>query len=161
MNAIEFIPFLGHSSIHIPFDDFLTSQKISWRPKVGRDLNTTHFINGQGLVMSFEFGNATVEKGIKAKSDGDYIFNHFTVQFIAEDKKHGKYVGPMLHGLEIGDKRAVVEKKLGVAPTRRLDWGDNYFLDDLVWTISFESDAIEYVMLDLPSDGYRQYGVCP
>ena len=87
MNAIDFIQFLGHSSIQVPFDDFLTSQGISWRPKVGRTLDTTHFINGQGLVMTFEFDSAAAEEGIKVKSEGDYLFNDFTVQFIAEDKK--------------------------------------------------------------------------
>ena len=161
MNAIDFIQFLGHSSIHVPFDDFLTSQGISWRPRVGRTLDTTHFINGQGLAMTFEFGNATAEKGIKVKSEGDYIFNEFTVQFIAEVKKHGKYVGPMLYGLAPNDMRAAVEGKLGVAPIRRLDWGDNYFLDGLVWTVSFASNSIKYVRIELPSDGHREYGLCP
>ena len=89
------------------------------------------------------------------------LFIHFTVQFIVEDKKNGKYVGPMLHDLAPNDTRAVVERKLGAAPTRRLDWGDNYFLDGLVWTISFTSDAIEYVMLELPRDGLRKHGLCP
>ena len=97
----------------------------------------------------------------KVKSEGDYIFNYLTVQFIAEDKKHGKYAGPMLHGLTASDKRADVGTKLGVAPTRRLDWGDNYFLDGLVWTVAVESDSIEYARLELPSDGHREYGLCP
>ena len=161
MNAIDFIQFLGHSSIHVLFDDFLTSQGISWRPKVGRTLDTTHFIAGQGLVMTFEFDSAAAEEGIKVKSEGDYVFNDFTVQFIAEDKKNGKYVGPMFYDLAPNDTRAAVEGKMGAAPTRRLDWGDNYFLDDLVWTISFKSDAIEYVTLELPRDGHRKYGLCP
>ena len=161
MNAIDFIQFLGYSSIHEPFDDFLKSQGISWRPKVGRTLNTTHFINGQGLVMTFEFGTDAAEKGIKVKTAGDYVFNDFTVQFIVEDKKNGKYVGSMLHDLAPNDTRDVVEKKMGATPTRRLDWGDNYFCDGLVWTISFTSDAIEYVMLELPRDGLRKHGLCP
>jgi hypothetical protein len=161
MNAIDFIKFLGHSSIHEPFDDFLTGQGIKWRPKAGRDLDTMHFINGHGLVIKFDFGISAVEKGFKAKSNGEYIFNDFTVQFIAEDKKHGRYSGPMLHNLAAGDSRAEVARKLGVKPTRVLDWGDNYFLDDLVWTISFENDKIEYVMLEIPSDGHRKYNLCP
>ena len=161
MNAIDFIKFLGHSSIHVPFDDFLTSQGISWRPKVGRTLNTTHFIKGQGLVMTFEFANEAVEKGINLKSAGDYFFNDFTVQFIVEDKLNGKYVGPMLYALQPSDTRAAVEKKMGAAPTRRLDWGDNYFVDDLVWTIAFKSDLTESVMLELPRNGHRKHGLCP
>ena len=161
MNAIDFIQFLGHSSIHEPFDDFLTNLGIVWRPKAVRRLDTTFFVNGHGLVLSFEFGISTAEKGIKAKSDGDYIFNYLTVQFIAEDKKHGKYAGPMLHGLTASDKRADVGTKLGVAPTRRLDWGNNYFLDGLVWTVAFASDSIKYARLELPSDGHREYGLCP
>ena len=161
MNAIDFIQFLGHSSIHVPFDDFLTSQGISWRPKAGRNLDIMHFIKGQGLVMTFEFGNAAVEKGISVKSTGDYFFNEFSVQFIVEDKQSGKYVGPMLHALAPNDTRAAVEKKMGAAPTRRLDWGDNYFVDGLVWTIAFKSDLIESVRLELPRDGHRKHGLCP
>lgn len=161
MNAVNFIQFLGHSSVHELFDDFLTSQGITWRPKSGRTLNTTYFVNGHGLVLTFGFAISAEEKGFRTKSKGDYIFNDFTVQFIAEDKKHGSYSGPMLHNLAANDTRAAVQKKLGVKPTRALDWGDNYFLDDLVWTISFENDKIEYVMLELPSDGHREYGLCP
>ena len=161
MNAIDFIDFLGHSSIHVPFDDFLTSQGISWRPKIGRTLNTTHFINGQGLVMTFEFDTDAAKKGFKVKSDGDFIFSYLNVQYIAEDKKHGKYEGPMLHGLTPSDKRADVGVKLGVAPTRRLDWGDNYFIDELVWTVAFASDSIKYARLELPRDGHREHGLCP
>ena len=161
MNAIDFIQFLGHSSIHVPFDDFLTSQGISWRPKVGSDLDIMHFIKGQGLVMTFGFGNEAVEKGIHLKSAGDYFFNEVSVQFIVEDKKSGKYVGPMLHALAPNDTRAAVEKKMGSAPTRRLDWGDNYFVDGLVWTIAFKSDLIKSVRLELPDDSHREYGLCP
>ena len=161
MNATDFIQFLGHSSIHEPFDDFLTAQGIAWRPKAGRKLDTAYFVNGHGLVLSFELGVATAEKGIKVKSDGEYIFNYLTVQYIAEDKKHGKYTGPMLHGLTPSDKRAEVGEKLAVAPTRRLEWGDNYFLDSLVWTVSFASDRIKYARLELPSDGHREHGLCP
>jgi hypothetical protein len=161
MNAIDFIQFLGHSSIYEPFDDFLTGQAIKWRPKAGRDLDMMHFVNGHGLVIKFEFGVSAADKGFEAKSEGEYVFSGCTVQFIAEDKKHGRYSGPMLHNLVGTDTRADVQKKLGTKPTRVLDWGDNYFLDGLVWTISFEKDKIEYVMLDLPTDGYRKYGVCP
>ena len=161
MNATDFIKFLGHSSIHEPFDDFLTGQGIKWRPKAGRDLDMMHFINGHGLVIKFDFGVSAAEKGFRAKSEGEYIFSGCTVQFIADDKKHGRYSGPMLHNLAVADTRADVQKKLGLKPTRVLDWGDNYFLDELVWTISFEKDKIEYVMLDLPTDGYRKHGVCP
>ena len=162
MNAIDFIQFLGHSSIHAPFDDFLASQGIAWRPKVGGStFNVLHLIKGQGLGMTFGLASDALKKNTNVKSAGDYVFNHFNVQFIVEDKKNGKYVGPMLHALAPNDTRAAVEKKMGTAPTRRLDWGDNYFLDDLVWTIAFKADAIEFVMLETPRDGHRKYGLCP
>jgi hypothetical protein len=162
MNAIEFIQFLGHSSIYEPLDNFLSQKNIKWRPKAARKLDTTHFINGNGLVLTFEFKDDLVDDKVDIKSDGDYIFNHFAIHFVAEDKKNGEYCGPMLFDLAKGDSRADVQKKLGVKPTRILEWGDNYFVDDLVWTVSCKkSGFLEYVMLDLPSDGFRKYGVCP
>lgn len=161
MNAIDFFNYLGHSSIYEPFDDFLTSQDIKWRPKSGRDLDTMHFINGHGLMINFELDAAAQKKGIKSKSDGGYVFTEFTVQFIVENKKHGRYSGPMLHNLAVNDTRAEVERKLGVKPSRVLDWGDNYFLDDLVWIVSYKNDKIEYVTLEIPRDGHRKNGLCP
>ncbi len=161
MNAIDLVKFLGHSSIYEPFDDFLTKQSITWRPKAGRDLDVTHFINGKGLVVDFDFAVSAIEKGFLIKSEGEYIFKELTVRFIADNKKHGQYSGPLLYHLAANDSRAEVAKKLGVKPTRVLDWGDNYFLDDLVWTISFENDKIEYVMLEIPRNGHRKNGLCP
>jgi hypothetical protein len=161
MNVINFIHFLGHSSIYEPFDDFLTSQDIKWRPKVGRDLDTTYFVNGHGLVLTFDLAISAEEKGFKVKSDGDYVFKYLSVRFIANDKKHGLYAGPMLHSLAVNDSRAEVEKKLGVKPTRTLERSDNYFMDDLVWTTVFQNNKIEFITLEIPRDGHRKNGLCP
>ena len=65
MNAIELMIFLGHSSTHEPFDEFLTKNGIKSRPKIGRSLETLITIKGQGLSMSFEIdakGNGIAPK---------------------------------------------------------------------------------------------------
>ena len=160
MNAIEFLPFMGHSSIHPPFDDFLMDNGITWRPKIGRNLDTSFFIPGTGLNLTFDFGSSAPEDGFAVKSEGSFVFNEFAVTFIAEDKKNGQYKGPLPHGLVASDTRQTVEQKLGT-PKRRNEGGDNYYLDGLVWVVAFEEQKLEFIQFYLPTDNKRKYGLCP
>jgi hypothetical protein len=160
MNATEFLPFMGHSSIYPPFDEFLTANGVVWRPKSGRTLNTTFFIAGTGLHMSFDFAISAAEKGFDVKSDGSYIFTGFEIAVVAENKKNGSYGGVLPHGLLASDTRQSVEQKLGT-PKRRNKNSDNYYLDRLVWTVAFGNDIIEAIQFSVPSNGWRQHGICP
>jgi hypothetical protein len=160
MNAIEFFPFFGYSSIYLPFDEFLTKAGVTWRPKVGRKLDTTYSLPGTGMTMSFEIDASAKEKGIEVKSDGSFIFKELEVMLILEDKKNGRYTGLLPRGLAASDSRQLVESKLGT-PKRRNARSDNFFLDGLVWTVAFQGDELQYIQFDVPGNGWRSHGICP
>ena len=160
MNALEFLPFLGHSSIHIPFDDFLTNNGITKRPNIRRDLETDIFVPGHGLCLSFDFDIDAKEDGFVPKSEGSFVFTSFTITLISESKKDGQYSGPLPHGLVAADTRESIEKKLGT-PKRRNEESDNYFIDALVWTVAFEGNKFEFLRFYLPDNGKREQGLCP
>ncbi|MDH0775575.1 MULTISPECIES: hypothetical protein [Delftia] len=158
MNAIELMIFLGHSSTHEPFDEFLTKNGIKSRPKIGRSLETLIPIKGQGLSMSFEIdakGN-----GIAPKSEGAFIFSQLEIRISGDVGKNGIYTGPLPYGLSANDSRDAIEKKLGQLK-RRMPEIDNYFLDGVVWTVAFEEDKLEFFQLGVPTNGKRKHGLCP
>lgn len=108
MNAIELMIFLGHSSTHEPFDEFLTKNSIKSRPKTGRSLETLIPIKGQGLSMSFEIdakGN-----GIAPKSEGAFIFSQLEIRISGDDGRNGIYSRHLPYGLSANDSRDAVEK---------------------------------------------------
>jgi hypothetical protein len=160
MNASELIPFLGHSSIHQPFDDFLTSHGFTKRPKVGRRLDTLLSVDGTGIWLGFDFATSAIEKHMPIKSEGSFIFYELSVTFIIEEKKSGSYNGVLPYGISGADTRQSVEAKLGT-PKRRNEDSDNYYLDGLVWTVGFQGERIQLVQISLPRDGFRKYGLCP
>jgi hypothetical protein len=159
MNIADFLPFLVHSSIHPPFDEFLISQKIIWRPKVGRKLDTLHFIAGTGISLSFDLDASAKTKGISMRSEGSFVFSRLDVMIVAVDKKDGYYVGPLTRGLVAQDTSESIEQKLGT-PRRRNTDSDNYYLDDLVWTVAFDDNKFQFMQFDVPSDDRRAHGLC-
>ena len=160
MNALDLLVFLGHSSIHIPFDDFLTKYGFTKRPKVGRRLETSLEIPGTDLNLLFDFDISASEKGFVARSEGSFIFTELEVTLIAENKKQSTYSGVLPQGLLISDTRKIVEQKLGT-PKRRNKDSDNYFLDDLVWTVAFSGENLWFIQFALPDNGWREHGICP
>lgn len=160
MNASEFLPFLGHSSIHGPFDDFLTQHGFTKRPKVGRRLETSLTVPGTGLNISFDFDISASDKGFVARSQGSFVFTELEVTLIAESKKYSAYSGVLPREILASDSRRAIEQKLG-APKRRNAESDNYFLDGYVWTVAFESERLQFIQFSIPSAGWRKYGICP
>ena len=160
MNALEFLPFLGHSSIHLPFDDFLTNNGITKRPNTRRDLETDIFVPGHGLCLSFRFDIYAKEEGFVPKSEGSFVFTGFEIMLIVQSKKNGRYSGPLPHRLVATDTRESAEKKLGT-PKRRNEESDNYFIDGLVWTVAFEGVKFQFLQFDLPTNNLRKHGLCP
>jgi len=158
MNALDFLPLIGHSSIYPPLDDLLNQNGIKWRPNVKRTLDTLHFIPGQGISIHFTIG--ADGEGIKKLSEGDFIFDALQLSIIQENKKHGKYIGPLPRKLSPFDSREEIKNKLGT-PTRTTKDVDNYYLDGLVWTVAFEGDSFQYIRFAAPSDGKRKHGLCP
>lgn len=159
MQLSDLIPFLGHSSIHQPFDDFLSSNSISKRPKIGKSLELDIIIDNQGLMLTFEFDTAAKEQNIAIKSEGSFVFKSIYVTLLPETKKLGKYVEALPFNLASSDSRLAVEQKLGV-PRRRNEQSDNYFLDGMVVTPEFEGEKFQFLRLELPRDGLRKHGLC-
>ena len=76
INAIDLTKFLGHSSIHEPFDDHLHAHGIKKRPSTtGRNIELSVSIKKQGLHLSFVESTKLVSKGLLNKSPGSYFFN--------------------------------------------------------------------------------------
>lgn len=157
MNSIELLEFLGHSSIHPPFDKYLTEGGVTRRPKVGKSLDTIIPIKGQGLSMSFEIG--AQDKGIVAKSEGSFIFYQLEIMLLNDGQDNGVYTGPLPHGLLVDDSRSAVEKKLKTLK-RRLEDNDSYFIDGLVWTVAFEAEKLRAFQVGVPTNGKRKHGLC-
>lgn len=160
MNALDLISYLGHSSIHPPFDAFLSGCGISWRPSMKRNVDNMHSVKGQGITISFCFDISAKEKGVKIKSEGSFIFDELYIMIIEETKKNGKYTGLLPRGILPTDSRAQIEAKLGT-PTRRGKETDNYYLDELVWIVAFEGEKLQFLNLHVPDDGWRKHGLCP
>lgn len=160
MNMLELLPFLGHSSIHPPFDEFLTKNGLIKRPNIKRDLDTSISVPGQGLTLSFAFDVDAEKNGFKVKSEGTFVFKTLNVMLIAENKKDGKYLGDLPRNLQITDNRAAIETKLE-EPKRRNADSDNYYLDELVWTVAFEKEKLHFIEFGLPTNGWRKHGICP
>ncbi|MGY0505405.1 hypothetical protein [Luteimonas sp. e5] len=158
MNAFDFTPYIGHSSTYPALDSLLKEHGITWRPSAHRNLDTLYFIPGKGISIAFTIG--AENEGIHKKSDGDFILDQLEVSLVEENKKHGKYAGTLPLGLSASDSRQQTRRKLGV-PTRTTDKLDNYYIDQLVWTLAFDGDHLKFVQVAAPSDGKRKHGLCP
>jgi hypothetical protein len=154
MKLDDLIQFLGHSSIYLPFDDFLMQNGIKWRPSLKRDLDTDYFIKGQGLYMAFSI--SAEKDGIQKKSEGNFILKQVTGMTI--DEGNGIYRGSIPFGIVQSDQRMDVERKLGI-PKRRNKNSDNYFIDGLVWTFAFEGVNMQFVEINVPTNGWRTHGI--
>lgn len=157
MNAIELIGFLGYSSIHKPFDEYLTASGLKKRPKIGKSLDTIIAVKGEGLSMSFEID--AEGEGIEPKSEGSFVFYQLEIMLLDKGQENGVYVGPLPYDLLATDSRNNVENKLQILK-RRLPDNDSYFVDGLVWTVAFDGDKLRFIQVGVPTNGKRKHGLC-
>ncbi|WP_369939611.1 hypothetical protein [Xanthomonas medicagonis] len=156
MNATPLIGFLGHSSIHPPFDDYLAASGVKKRPKIGRSLDTLIAV-GSGLTMSFQID--AEDLGIVPRSEGTFVFYQLEIMLLDKGQENGVYFGPLPYGLLATDSRSEIEGKLKVLK-RRLPTNDSYYLDGLVWTVAFAEEKLRFFQIGVPTDGKRKHGLC-
>jgi hypothetical protein len=147
---------LGHSRVYEPFNDFLTKNEFLKRPKIGKRLETLLFVEKQGLALSFDIGAEA--NGVQIKSPGQFTFTSLEVTLEEENKKYGKYEGPLPRDLVSGDSAATIEQKLG-KPKRINSESTNYYLDGVVWTVALQAGSLRLIQFSLPDNGWREQGI--
>lgn len=168
INAVELIQFLGHSSIHEPFDDYLHEQGIKKRPSIeGKHHDPYIEIKKQGLHLVFLISNELHEKGVEAKSDGTYLFNWLDIYLKKEDGMT-PYKGPLPFGLAANLSQEQVRSLLGqpkhVTVDPEFDANvDFFFVDDLVLAIKYDmqGNTIRMINPRLPDNWAREHGITP
>lgn len=108
MDATTLISFLGHSSIHPPFDEFLLAQGIKKRPKKHE---ATEWIEDKkaGIGLEFSATESFDETAVfPKKSDGRFIFNSATFS--------GDFSGALPYGISLTQSRVEVDQHLESLP---------------------------------------------
>lgn len=151
MNAKQLIEFLGHSSIHESFDDFLLANGIKKRPK-GNEVTISVADKPLGISMEFQAANFYDEEHIqKKKSDGKFILKEVTFQ------KQPESTLPYGISFKLSVKQASdllgPAKKETVLPTA------TYFFDEKIIVIRREqtSNAISSISFSLPDIYDKQH----
>jgi hypothetical protein len=169
INAIEMMNFLGNSSIHEPFDDYLDANSIKKRPKIGGNTYDPYIeVKKQGLHLVFVYSGELQKKGLIAKSPGTYLFNWLYIYLIKQDG-FSPYKGPLPFGLSQQMIQQQVRALLGQPPHVTFDvtWKSNvdfYFIDGLVVAVKYSDmngSAISIVTTRLPDNWAREQGIAP
>jgi hypothetical protein len=92
MDVVDLINFLGHSSIHKPFDEYMTYLGLKKRPKIGKSLDTIIPIKAKGLSISFEID--AEGEGIVQRSEGTFVFYLLEIMLLEKFQSNGVYVAP-------------------------------------------------------------------
>ena len=169
INAVDLMKFMGHSSIHEPFDDYLHEHGIKKRPDVeGKHYDPYIEIKKQGLHLAFLTSNELHEKGVRAKSDGTYLFNWLDIYLKKEDGMT-PYAGPLPFGLAADLSQEQVRalfgqpKHVNVKPEMGTNV-DFFFIDDLVVAIKYtdlQGSAMRMINPRLPNNWAREHGIAP
>ena len=151
MDAIKLVTFLGHSSVHEPFDRFLTEMGVTKRPKkIESTVNIA--LTKEKVDITFEIEETFEERTLVGKrSEGRFILQR--VSF------NNGFDGPLPHGLELSMDRKEVDALLGV-PRAESPVGPSatYYKDGLVIVFNWSkaSPADRFVRFALPTVSHRE-----
>ncbi|RZI57104.1 MAG: hypothetical protein EOP37_21705 [Rubrivivax sp.] len=164
MNISSLISFLGHSSIHEPFDDFLKTNGVKRRPK---DTDSYPYaIKSSVLGLSLGFEDDPEELGIQRKSDGGFVFSKINFDLVAKEEA---FSGDLPFGVGQARSGQEVRAILGAPRTE----GDNpvsdgvgmsYFIGDLVYVFSYSDRAatrLAFASISLPDSSDREHVLAP
>lgn len=169
IEAVALMKFLGHSSIHQRFDEYLHAYEIKRRPKIGGSTYNPYIeVKKQGLNIIFLGDNESNEKGILPRSRGSYIFSSLDI-YVKKGDGFSPYLGSLPFGLSRELTQVKVRDVLGKPRhvTYDEEWSANvdfYLLQDLVVAIKYtdmQGGAISMVDIRLPDSWARDHGIAP
>lgn len=169
INAVELMKFLGHSSIHESFDDYLHQHGIKKRPDVaGKHYDPYIEVKKQGLHLVFLTSNELREEGVQAKSDGTYLFNWLDI-YLKKSNGISPYAGPLPFGIAADFSQEQVRALLGQPKhvNAKPELGTNvdfFFVDDMVVAVKYtdmQGNAIRVINPRLPDNWAREQGIAP
>ncbi len=164
MDTNQLVFFLGHSSVHDAFDDFLTENGIKKRPKLSDSFPYKVASSEPGLALTFE--DSAEAKGMARKSEGQFVFHELYVDF---DRTKGAFQGELPFG--IGAARSIegVEAVLGRPRVRRDSANPkfpglfaSYLIDGIVIQLKFadaDGKALKFARIGLKENNHVQQGL--
>ncbi len=164
MDTNKLVSFLGHSSVHDAFDDFLIANGIKKRPKLSDDYPYKIPSSEPGLALTFE--DSAESKGMARKSEGQFVFHEI---YFAFDPKKGAFQGDLPFG--IGAARSIegVEAALGSPRVRRDSLNPKfpglfacYLIDGIVLQFKFadaEGRTLKFARVGLKEDHHVAHGL--
>lgn len=163
MDINRLVSFLGHSSIHDEFDDFLADNGIIPRPKPSDDYPYSIKLNEAGLSLGFE--DDPEDKEMVRKSPGQFLFSEIYFDF---ESKKKSFAGALPFGIGGARTSADIERVLGT-PRLRKDYKHpgfriSYFLEGIVLSAVFGDDdgkKIRFVRISLKDKYAVMHGLAP
>lgn len=156
MDATKLISFLGFTSIHEPFDNFLLSYKMKKRPQPG---DSPYKMVEKKMGLSLTFEDDVEGNEIERKSPGIFVFS--SAYFSFKGDGYTPFSGTLPFSLVQTDTPAEVEHKLG--KPREIDEDDGYFASyfhrGLVVSVRYsdkKKGGLEFVRVSLPTKYHRQ-----
>ncbi len=164
MDTNTLVAYLGHSSVHPAFDDFLIANGIKKRPELADDYPYKIASLEPGLALTFE--DSAEAKGMARKSEGQFVFHEIYFDF---DPKRGAFQGDLPFG--IGAARSIegMEAVLGSQRVRRDSANPkfpglfaSYLIDGIVIQLKFsdaQGKALKFARVGLKENNHVTHGL--
>ncbi|WP_431257442.1 hypothetical protein ACQ86G_22760 [Roseateles chitinivorans] len=164
MDTNQLATFLGHSTVHPPFNDFLAAQGIKKRPKLSDSLPYKVASSVPGLALVFE--DSPEAQGMARKSEGQFVFHEIYFDF---NPKKEEFVGEMPFG--IGAARSLGEVQTAIGAPRVLRDSLNpkfpgafasYLIGDIVLQFKYadaEGAALKFARIGIRADHHVLHGL--